>query len=85
MLSDYLEYTARFLIEEPWKFSVDIEKELAKTFDNLDQFKSPKGEIFLVIFDQNWQINSEDINQGESIITTPNWCQIETKFRLNLG
>ena len=52
LLREYLEYTARFLIEEPWKFSVDIEKELAKTFDNLDQFKAPKGEIFLVIFDQ---------------------------------
>ena len=37
LLREYLEYTARFLIEEPWKFSVDIEKELDKTFGTKKQ------------------------------------------------
>ena len=50
MLREYLEFTAKFLIEDPWKCSVNIDDELAKTFDNLDQFTAPKGEIFLVIF-----------------------------------
>ena len=53
MLKEYLEFTAKFLIEDPWKCSVNIDQELAKTFNNLDQFKAPKGEIFLAIFNNN--------------------------------
>ena len=49
MLREYLEYTAKFLKEEPWNCSIDIEHELAKTFDNLGQFKAPKGEILLAV------------------------------------
>ena len=49
MLREYLEYTAKFLKEEPWNCSIDIEHELAKTFDNLGQLKAPKGEILLAV------------------------------------
>ena len=52
MLRKYLEFTAKFLRKEPWKCSVNIDHELAKTFDNLDQFTAPKGEIFLAIFEK---------------------------------
>ena len=50
MLREYLEFSVKFLVEEPWKCFVNIDDELVKTFDNLDQFKAPKGEIFLAIF-----------------------------------
>ena len=50
MLKEYLVFTANFLKEKPWNCCIDIEYELAKTFDNLQEFKPPNGEILGVIF-----------------------------------
>ena len=53
ILRKYLSYTAEFLKKKPWNCSIDIEHELAQTFDNLIQFKAPRGEILLAIIDGN--------------------------------
>ena len=50
MLKEYLVFTANFLKEKPWNCCIDIEYELAKTFDNLQEFKPPNGEILVAIF-----------------------------------
>ena len=53
ILRQYLSYTSEFLKKNPWNCSIDIDYELAKTFDNLVQFKAPRGEILLAFIDGN--------------------------------
>ena len=53
ILRQYLSYTSKFLKKNPWNCSIDIDYELAKTFDNLVQFKAPRGEILLAFIDGN--------------------------------
>ena len=51
ILKEYLQFTANEIKEAPWNFAVDIEHELAFTFDNLQQFKPPKGKILVATID----------------------------------
>ena len=80
MLREYLEFTAKFLIKEPWKCSVNIDDELAKTFDNLDQFTAPKGEIFLVIFN-NKVVGTASIKMIRNNASELKRMYIEPKYR----
>ncbi len=80
MLREYLEFTAKFLIEEPWKCSVNIDHELAKTFDNLDQFKAPNGEIFLAIFEEK-VVGTASIKMIRNDASELKRMYIEPKYR----
>jgi len=80
MLREYLEFTAKFLIEDPWKCSVNIDDELAKTFDNLDQFTAPKGEIFLAIFN-NKVVGTASIKMIRNNASELKRMYIEPKYR----
>ena len=80
MLREYLEFSTKFLIQDPWKCSVNIDYELAKTFDNLDQFKAPKGKIFLAIFN-NKVVGTASIKMIRNNASELKRMYIEPKYR----
>ena len=48
-MREYLLFSEDFHKEKPWNCYIDIEHELAKTLNNINQFKIPKGEILLAV------------------------------------
>ena len=53
MLRDYLTFVGNHIKSYPWNYTIDIEQELAFTFNNLQAFTPPKGRIFMAVISNN--------------------------------
>ena len=48
---DYMELTAKELAKKPWHYQLDIDEIMSMTFDNLESFSPPIGQIFISTID----------------------------------
>tara|TARA_B100001057_G_C22622277_1_gene861052 strand:+ start:326 stop:841 length:516 start_codon:yes stop_codon:yes gene_type:complete len=80
LLREYLDFAANVIIEEPWKFSINIEKEIEFTFEKMKDFTPPNGDI-LVAFSDEQAVGTASIKMIRKDVSELKRMYVKPKFQ----
>lgn len=80
MLGDYLNLVTNEVKHDPWRFEINIAEALDFTFQNINDFKPPRGEIFIAQ-KSNQTVGTASIKRYDLRLLKLNACMLNQNIK----